>query len=137
MDSMLPATRSWNKSWFVLVELLIVESAIMSGLHLKDLVVIRTRWAFLLPIQAEGTRMCEERQALLRRYNALALEHAQHVSDLGELADQSLANDSLRDQLERALIEIDRSRQAVQEARQQLKQHTIDHCCEQFPGLDE
>jgi|HubBroStandDraft_5_1064220.scaffolds.fasta_scaffold683794_1 hypothetical protein len=81
--------------------------------------------------------MCEERQALLHRYNALALEHAQRVSDLSELAEKSLADASLKDQLEKALIEIESSRQAVQEARLQLKQHTVDHGCEQFPGLDE
>lgn len=78
--------------------------------------------------------MCEERLALLHRYNALALEHAQRVSNLSELADQTVANESVRDQLEKALIEIESSRQAVQEARQQLKQHTVDHCCEQFPA---
>jgi len=81
--------------------------------------------------------MCEERLALLHRYNALALEHAQRVSNLSELAAQTVANESVRDQLEKALIEIENSRQAVQEARQQLKQHTVDHCCEEFPGSDE
>jgi hypothetical protein len=49
------------------------------------------------------------RLALLHRYKTLALEHAQRVSDLSELAHQSLANESLRDQLEKALLEVESS----------------------------
>lgn len=69
--------------------------------------------------------MCEERLALFDRYNSLVMEHAQRVSDFSTLAGQNIG-----DQLGKALTEVDISRQAVQEARQQLKRHTVDHGCD-------
>src|ERR1700693_5934050 len=98
----------------------------------KGRVVIRKRWAFLLPFRQKELHMCDERLALFHRYNFLTMEHAQRVSIFTELADQSLANGSSGDQLEKALMEIEGSRQAVQAARQQLKQHTSEHQCDQF-----
>ena len=67
------------------------------------------------------------------------MEHAQRVSDFSALADQILANQRLTDELGKAVAELDISRQVVQEARQQLKlkQHTVDHRCDHFPGLNE
>jgi hypothetical protein len=62
----------------------------------------------------------------------LTMEHAQRVSIFSGLAEETLAEKSPRGQLEKALMELERSRQEVQEARQRLKQHTVDHRCDQF-----
>jgi hypothetical protein len=95
------------------------------------------RWAFLLPFRQKELHMCDERLALFHRYNSLTMEHARRVSIFSGLADESLKNRSLRDQLDKSLLELEGSRQAVQDARQQLKQHTAEHHCDQFPGLHE
>ena len=81
--------------------------------------------------------MCDERLVLFHRYNFLTMEHAQRVSIFCGLAEETLAEKSPRGQLEKALMELERSRQEVQEARQQLKQHTVDPSLRSIPALKE
>ena len=78
--------------------------------------------------------MCEERLALLDRYNSLVMEHAQRASEFGELVEQERNHDH-SGRLQKALLEIDLSRQSVREAREQLRQHTIDHRCDHLTDL--
>jgi hypothetical protein len=49
------------------------------------------------------------------------MEHAHRVSDFSALADQSLANQSLTDELGKAVMELDISRRVAQEAQQQAE----------------
>jgi len=78
--------------------------------------------------------MCDERLALLERYNSLVLEHAKRVADFSAAATTDPANESQTAPLGKALGEIETSRQAVQEARRQLKQHTLEHGCDGLPA---
>lgn len=78
--------------------------------------------------------MCNERLALLERYDSLVLEHAKRVSDFSAAATTDPAKESQTDQLSKTLGEIELSRQAVQEARQRLKQHAIEHGCDGLPA---
>ena len=75
--------------------------------------------------------MCNEREALLDRYRSLVLEHAQRASDFTAIAANDPAEGS--QQLDAALIELDISRQAVHDARERLKQHTVEHGCDGLP----
>ena len=76
--------------------------------------------------------MCNERLALMERYRSLVLEHSKRVSDFSAVAMDDPANERQNHHLDMALVELDISRQAAQEARQQLKQHTVEHGCDGF-----
>ena len=75
--------------------------------------------------------MCNEREALLNRYRSLVFEHAQRASYFSAIA----ANDpaEANHHLDAALVELDISRQAVHDARERLKQHTVEHGCDGLP----
>ena len=77
--------------------------------------------------------MCNEREALLDRYRTLVLEHAQRVSDFSVVAVDHLADERQNPNLDAAVAELDISRQAIKEARERLKRHTVEHGCD---GLD-
>ena len=76
--------------------------------------------------------MCDERLALVDRYHSLVLKHAERVAEFSAVATADPANESQTAQLGKKLSEIELSRQAVQEARRQLKQHTLEHGCEEL-----
>lgn len=78
--------------------------------------------------------MCHEHLALLEHYHSLVLEHAKRVADFSAAATTDPANESQTDQLKKTLDEIELSRQVVQEARQRLKQHTVEHGCDGHPA---
>ena len=77
--------------------------------------------------------MCNEREALLNRYRTLVLVHAQRISDFSAAAVDHLANESRTPHPDAPVVELDISRQAVEEARERLKRHTVEHGCD---GLD-
>jgi hypothetical protein len=81
-----------------------------------------------LSIRAEGKSMWDERLRLLERYRTLVFEHAGHVSDFSAKASDDPAKTNHH--LDAALGELETSQQAVQEARERLKQHLLEHGCD-------
>ena len=77
--------------------------------------------------------MCNEREALLNRYRTIVLEHAQRVSDFSAAAVDHLANERQNPHLDASAVELDISRRAVEDARERVKRHTMEHGCD---GLD-
>jgi len=68
--------------------------------------------------------MCKRRLALVVRYNLLRQHHAQRVLLLSELVAPNRS-----DEWEAAVMEVETTRKAVEDAYEKLMQHTRDHGC--------